>query len=279
MASWVLVPCLVSLRAEFNALAPGRDKASDGAVADAAHYAGGSSDHIPDEEVAALRSKDADSVNEVHAIDVDSDLHRPGWSMDRATAIVITRHRTGRDDRLQNVIWNRTIWSRSWGWTARAYTGASPHTEHAHFSARYTTAQEQDTRPWGLLEADDMDAAQTTAWARSADGKAALADAIAGALLDGSHAARNDDIYKQADAATQRRMRNVNDALRIIVGGPVDQAAIVAAIAAGQLDPTAVVTGVLAAFDPQRVADLVIAALPADQARRTADELAARLAA
>lgn len=71
--------------------------------------------------------------------------------MDRAVKVIVTRHRQGLDSRLQNCIWDRKIYSRSWGWTAREYTGPNPHDKHAHFSARYTAAQERDTRPWGLL--------------------------------------------------------------------------------------------------------------------------------
>ncbi|WP_153040139.1 hypothetical protein [Actinoplanes sp. TFC3] len=155
MASWILVPCLVSLRNEFNKLAPGRDKASDGSIGDTSHAAS-SSDHNPD-ETGNTPYEDADNKNEVHAIDVDNNLRKSGWTMTRCVQVIVTRHRQGRDDRLQNVIYNRTIWSRSWGWTARQYTGASPHTEHAHFSARYTTAQESDTSPWGLLDAEEDD--------------------------------------------------------------------------------------------------------------------------
>lgn len=151
MASWTLVPCLQCLFDEINTLAPGRDRASDGALGDTRHAAGGSSDHLPDEQFSALRDKDPDSANEVHAIDVDKDLNQPGWSMERIVQTVVLRHRNGLDDRLQNVIFNRRIWSRSWGWTAREYTGPNPHDKHAHFSARYTAAQERDTRPWGLL--------------------------------------------------------------------------------------------------------------------------------
>jgi hypothetical protein len=160
MASWILVPCLVALRTEFNRVAPTRHKASDGSIGDAAH-AQRSSDHNPD-ETGATPYEDADRVNEVHAIDVDRDLRRTGWSMDKAVEIIVVRHRQGRDTRLQNVIYNRRIWSRAWGWTAREYTGSNPHNQHAHFSARYTTAQERDTRPWGLLEAEDDDMATIT---------------------------------------------------------------------------------------------------------------------
>ncbi len=150
---WVLVACLVSLRNEFNKLAPSRDRSSDGSIGDSAH-AESSSDHNPD-ETGATPSEDADNINEVHAIDVDADLRKSGWSMAKAVEVIVTRHRDGRDNRLQNVIYNRRIWSRSWGWTARTYTGSNPHDKHAHFSSRYTTPQESDTRSWGLLEADD----------------------------------------------------------------------------------------------------------------------------
>ena len=155
MASWILVPCLASqhgLLGEFNALAPSRDRSSDGSIGDSAH-ASSSSDHNPD-ETGATPSEDADFTNEVHAIDVTANLRKAGWSMARAVEIIVTRHRTGKDNRLQNVIYNGRIWSRSWGWKARVYTGSNKHKKHAHFSSRYTTAQERDTRSWGLLEAD-----------------------------------------------------------------------------------------------------------------------------
>lgn len=159
MVAWVLVPCLVSLRTEFNKLAPNRDKASDGSIGDSAHSRS-SSDHNPD-ETGVTPYEDSDSINEVHAIDLDKDLRRSGWSMEKAVRIIVERHRTGKDNRLQNIIWNGRIWSRSWGWTARKYTGSNPHDKHAHFSARYTTAQEQDTRPWGLLDAaNDLESDQ-----------------------------------------------------------------------------------------------------------------------
>lgn len=181
MASWVLVPCLVSLRDEFNTLAPSRDKSSDGSIGDSAH-ASSSSDHNPD-ETGTTPYEDADNLNEVHAIDVDVELRKAGWSMAKAVEIIVTRHRSGADDRLQNVIYNRRIWSRSWGWTAREYTGSNPHDKHAHFSSRYTTAAESNTRPWGLLEAEDDGMAEMSqetfnarmnAWAKTDAGRAAL---------------------------------------------------------------------------------------------------------
>ncbi|GAA2516605.1 hypothetical protein [Winogradskya humida] len=185
MATWILVPCLVSLRNEFNKLAPSRDKASDGSIGDTSHAAG-SSDHNPD-ETGNTPSEDSDRINEVHAIDVDTDLKKTGWDMQRCVDIIVDNHRAGRDNRLQNVIYNRRIASASWGWTWRDYTGVSPHTEHAHFSARYTTAQENDQSPWGLVaaEEDDMPTASEVATEvvkqlEAARGQAAIGKAVIG---------------------------------------------------------------------------------------------------
>jgi hypothetical protein len=158
-ADWVLVPALVSLRTEFNTLSPNRDKASDGSVGDTSHAAS-SSDHNPDES-GATPYEDSDRINEVHAIDVDNTgPWPPGVTFQRIIDGIVAEHRAGRDDRLQMVIYNRRIISRSWGWDSwHAYTGSNPHDKHAHFSCRYTTAQESDTSPWGVAarrEDDDM---------------------------------------------------------------------------------------------------------------------------
>lgn len=148
--SWVLIAAAKSLIAEFNQVAPGRDKTSDGTIGDAAH-AGESSDHNPD-ETGNTPYEDADDINEVHAVDIDKDLNRSGITMEQCVQVIVRRHRAGVDIRLQNVIYNRRIWSRTWGWTERPYAGTNPHDKHAHYSFRYTTAQENDTRPWGLQE-------------------------------------------------------------------------------------------------------------------------------
>jgi len=161
MASWILIPCLVSLRDEFNRLAPGRDKGADGSIGDSSHTS--TSDHTPDEDSDVLRDHDADSKNEVHALDIDSTGPWPR-SFNSVILDLVAREKAEYESanvfgRLQYVIWNRRIASRSWGWTWRDYTGSDPHTNHAHFSARYTTAQESDTRPWGV-EGDTLSAAE-----------------------------------------------------------------------------------------------------------------------
>ncbi len=138
MASWTLVPCLTSLRHEFNQLAPVRDLASDGSIGDLAHSKT-KSDHNPD------------SRGLVHAIDVDKDLRAPGWTMQKAVDLIVDRHRRGVDERLTYVIYNRAIWSATHGWRRRVYTGSNPHDKHAHFSAAHTPRLERDTSRWGLL--------------------------------------------------------------------------------------------------------------------------------
>lgn len=157
-AAWELVPCLAALRAELNELAPARDHASDGSIGDAAHSS--SSDHTPDEVSDALRGRDADSRNEVHAVDLDSDLRTPGLSMEMVVQHLLGRCRTGAEKRLRYVIFNRRIWSASDSWRERTYTGPSPHDHHAHFSASYESAREADTSPWHL---EDIPVALTDA--------------------------------------------------------------------------------------------------------------------
>ncbi len=230
MSDWVLVPCLVTLRAEFNTVAPKRDRGSDGSIGDSNHKS--NSDHTPDEDSDPLRDHDADSKNEVHALDIDSSGPWPGgpaW-FDAAVKRIVDRHRRGVDDRLHYVIWNRQIASRDiQNWTWRAYKSTTdPHTGHAHFSARYTTAQEQDTGPWGL-EGDDMPL--------NSDDKSFISDevrdaSVAALTLVLSEAYRAASGKAGGTTPEDRRARNWRDYLRGVVGGPVDVSGVPAATAA-----------------------------------------------
>jgi hypothetical protein len=153
MATPFLVPCLVALRTTVNGRFPRRDKASDGWIADAAHVAAGTSKHIPD------------SAGRVHALDLDADLRDDaGVSMQDVIDRILHNQRYG-DGRLQNVIYRRRIWSRSWGWTPREYTGINAHLMHAHFEARTVDSARNSTYPWPMPphpipEDDDMTPAQ-----------------------------------------------------------------------------------------------------------------------
>jgi hypothetical protein len=110
MADWILVPCLVRLRAEFNSVAPRRARDSDGTIGDRAHQ-NRSSDHNPD-ETGTVPVRDADRINEVHALDIDKDLRTPGLDMEKVVQFLVGRCRAGTERRLLYIIWNRRIWHR-----------------------------------------------------------------------------------------------------------------------------------------------------------------------
>src|SRR4051812_22982515 len=148
MAAPVLIPAGKRLRNDFDTLAPGRDRASDGWIGDTAHQHE-VSDHNPD-ETGAVPIHDADRLNEVHAIDVDADLRTPGLSMLMVVFFLVARCRSGAETRFRYIIFNRMIWEASNGWKARSYTGKSPHTEHAHFSFSYDTARENNINSYRL---------------------------------------------------------------------------------------------------------------------------------
>jgi hypothetical protein len=158
MADWVLIPCLKALFAEFDRIAPSRDRASDGSIGDAAHR-NEVSDHNPD-ETGRVPIHDADHLNEVHAIDVDNNLRESDLTMEKVVQFLLGRCRSGAEKRLRYVIYNRRIWAASSGWAQKTYTGASPHTEHAHFSASYDTNLEASTASWHL---EDIPVALTAA--------------------------------------------------------------------------------------------------------------------
>jgi hypothetical protein len=166
MSDWVVVPCLLVLRDEFDKSSPKgskRDKGAEGFIGDTKHAAGGTSDHLPDEDYPALRNKDSDHKNEVHAYDCDSTGPWPdgkagdvagSWFDKKIKMLIANEKKRWLDPkdmcRLHYIIWRGVIYSTSTDWEGKPYTGADKHFNHAHFSARYETRAEEDTRPWGV---------------------------------------------------------------------------------------------------------------------------------
>ena len=289
MPDWYLIPSLIGLRGEFNSLAPGRSKASDGSIGDQAHSAS-LSDHNPDNKGA------------VHAIDVTSAGPWPaGRSMRWAVDRIVGRHRDGADDRLQYVIYDREIASRSWGWTWRAYTGASPHTHHAHFSARYTHDAETGTRAWGLLgesatippkdddmplSAEDIDKIRTAVWGspiQAPPGSAASTWTAPTFLANSYSAAVSGRTYAGEGRAFAQQGVALLQALAALVateaaGDDRDVAALKTQLSqvAARIDtiPALTAEAVLEGLDAGAIAD----AIPAGIASAVAEELAMRLA-
>lgn len=231
-----LVPCLQQLRAEFNRIAPGRDKASDGWIGDPAHQAT-KSDHNPD------------SRGLVHAIDIDRDL-RAGIDMQDVVDHLVARCRSGAEKRLTYVIYNRRIWSASRGWTARTYTGSNPHDKHAHFSASDTPAREASTASWhledlmALTEADkdwvralfERTAQPDGGGVTSKIGRDALDQGIPNPFRDGKTAAHLllGDIGRAVKAVAEEQGMS-RDALLAAVGD-VDDEVLAALAEAGRSD-------------------------------------------
>lgn len=125
--NWYAAPAIESLQRDLDEAYPHRT-VPDWVLGDVAHSAR-DSDHNPD------------PGGMVHAIDV-----RLGGGLDvkRVLDSVIG------DPRVWYVIHNGIIYSRTYDWVARRYTGANPHHEHIHISFRYLHAAEQDCSSWGL---------------------------------------------------------------------------------------------------------------------------------
>lgn len=140
--AWRVVNSLLTLVSQINAECPGRNRASDGTIGDAAHAAS-TSDHNPT-VYAALGSTPV-----VTALDITSDPAH-GCDCGRITEAI----RLSRDSRVKYVIWSRRMFSSyaSNGvpaWTWRPYSGSDPHTNHFHLST-VATAVADSTKAWTI---------------------------------------------------------------------------------------------------------------------------------
>lgn len=213
MSTWEQIACLIALRSEFNAVAPNRDKGADGSIGDSSHTS--SSDHTPDEDSDVLRNRDADSKNEVHALDIDSSGPWPGTGTqkERFHRLIMriidgerAKWRSATDKcRLNYVIWDRKIYDKDNDFQPVAYGGPDPHTNHAHFSGRYETSCENDTRPWGVQE-DEMTPEDLT--------KIAALITASEARIKADLAARVDDFLSVKIGDAANKDRTAGDVLR-----------------------------------------------------------------
>jgi peptidoglycan hydrolase-like protein with peptidoglycan-binding domain len=137
VSTWRVAKSLDKLLAQINALAPGRSKASDGAIGDSAH-ASRDSDHNP--WYVALGTRWVTARDFTH----DSrkfDAHSFAETL-----------RISRDKRIKYVISNRRIFSgpgsvhEAWQW--RSYAGSNPHDKHIHVSVRASGSAVLSTSDW-----------------------------------------------------------------------------------------------------------------------------------
>ncbi len=132
-------PVLLVGRREVDAAHPGRDLASEGFQGDPRHASSGRPEN-------GGSRHNTNSRGLVDAWDCDTSGNSAGPVNWQRLLACWARHPSA-----QNFIHNGKIWSRSWGWTPRAYggPGKSAHTEHAHVESRLLASAEQDRRPWG----------------------------------------------------------------------------------------------------------------------------------
>lgn len=174
---WRVAKSLLTLREQVDAMAPGRDKSSDGTIGDQSHQSR-NSDHNPD----------ANGV--VTAMDITND---PAHGADAGAIAEMLR--LSKDSRIKYVISNRRIFSSltsPWQW--RPYTGINAHTHHVHVSVIDTAALYDDTAPWELDAmagvSPDPSGAQVftdivaTVFAGQADSASSRVSAYGGRLID-----------------------------------------------------------------------------------------------
>jgi hypothetical protein len=135
---WFTAPSLVALRREVDTLWPGRSRISDGSIGDNRHGRTVNS-HNP---VGASNGPRFGTRGAVHAMDITAS----GIDVNRLLMAVIG------DPRVWYVIYDSKIWSRTYGWAARPYSG-DPHTTHVHINLREDSqsaavAAENGVGPW-----------------------------------------------------------------------------------------------------------------------------------
>lgn len=120
-----LAASLKRLFGELDVIWPGRDRRTDGWI------------RWPKDGISVGHNPDSKGC--VHAIDVDKDGIDQMW---------IINNIYKNTNVLWYVIWNRGIWSNTWGFTRHDYTGSNPHTDHMHIEIRQTSTAENWSGSW-----------------------------------------------------------------------------------------------------------------------------------
>lgn len=134
---WRVAKALLALRRQVDTMFPGRSRASDGTIGDAAHQ-GRNSDHNPWVQ--------AGGMGIVTGMDI---THDPASGC--SGEVVAEALRAARDPRIKYIIWNRRICSATispWNW--RPYGGANPHQHHVHLSVVPEQALYDSEADWVL---------------------------------------------------------------------------------------------------------------------------------
>ncbi len=226
---------------------PESDRASDGWLGDQAH-AKGKSGHNPDDTpgVEAERT-DADTKQEVRAIDKDKDLRDPhGVTLE----MVIQRMlKTPADlNRLIYIIYKRRIWRKANGWKQEAYSGDNAHDEHAHFSG--DPASDENGAEWQSItyfkngnDMADFSNTDPNAW-KQARRIESLHKNLADSIGDGTASSEPNGLHVKLEEIKTLAAETKDAVLALSVGG-VTQAMVTEAMVAALQNPD-----VLAALAP-----------------------------
>lgn len=154
---WYKVKWIDPLFAAFNTVFPQRTKASDGSIGDLIHSEEVSG-HNPDDTYGVQAERtDADSIPEVRAADVTSDLRDSrGIKMyDVVQRMLLPVFRVELN-RLIYIICDGWIWRKRTGWVREVHLGSDKHYGHAHFSG--DPESDEDSSPWNsILSIGDND--------------------------------------------------------------------------------------------------------------------------
>lgn len=144
--AWVVVPNLLALRDQLNAIAPNRDKASDGTIGDYEHSQSNSS-HNPDDtgEYNSEWDNDPDGKEEVRAIDLDVDFRVEGLTAQEVVNHLVKYAKNGTFWWLRYIIYNRKMYHKNNGWAATNYSGSNPHDKHFHVNSDFTQSADDVT--------------------------------------------------------------------------------------------------------------------------------------
>lgn len=177
---------------------PAMDPLSVGIVGDDAHAASGTSYHLGKDALKADSYSVIESPRDKAGLTNAAEGLDLGWfsvkvggttyDLRHYSAWVVRQCEAGAEDTLdiREIIYSldgKTV--KRWDRLKKRTTGDSSHTSHTHHSYFRDSESRDKTALFrryfqeiGLIEGDDMNAAEMTAWAKSKDGKAALAEAV-----------------------------------------------------------------------------------------------------
>jgi hypothetical protein len=183
--------------------------------------------------------------------------------------------------RLRYIIYRRRTWDYRTGWAEEPYTGASPHDEHAHFSADYDSAKEADTRPWGIVDkfGDDVSEEDVT----NALNKFFTRTDMPDPALPGAATSKTGlDVWYHGIPNGEGQQEKAYQVVNLMAQRIVQLVSMVSELAGRDLaDEAAIAQAILAGLTPAAMTDAMIVALqaiPAETAKEVLDAIRQALA-